>query len=1259
MFLALVLTTAGAATYYVDSAAGNDTNAGTSQAAPWRTLGKVGATSLQPGDMVLLKRGATWREELRVPVSGLPGAPITFSNYGSGPLPLVNGSDLVTGFSLYSGNVWRAAVAWQPYSVYFNDARGRPCASLAEVTSPLDWFWASNYLYVYSASDPDTEFARVEAGRRDYGINSNQKSYLVFDGLETGRTNYIAFNVFAGQGITIRNCNVYSGRLEQSNLRVGAAVKGLLVENCVFGRPSDSDYSGHRLIEIGQAGTIGSGGDWTVRNCTLHWTVETDLGLVGSDFGISVLGCRSGNVLIEGNSLYNIEDDGIYLSNNDTTGTVIVENNYVYKAGNSGIRIWTQKGVLGGLFFIRHNRVEACGYLHNDAMGIHLNGSTNPLVVEHNEIWNCRNLDPNEDDGGGIGIDADSRNVTLRYNRIHDNYGKGVFVYAIGGGHSTNHKIHHNLVWANDSGIIISGQSSSTQARNVEVYNNTCYKNYNGPAKGPNYDCEILIGPDAQNITVKNNILYSSDSGYAYFFFERNLSGIVIDYNCVYKDAGDYVANGSNIGRRTWTRWLLLGYDAHGKNANPQLVDAAGGDFRIASTSPARDAGTSLGISFDIVGTVIPTGPAPDMGAYEYTTAPAPTATPTPTSTSSGAGTATPTPTRTNTPTPTHTSTPPAAATPTPTPTRTPTPTPTATSTPSSGWQTIWSAAGQTGAIPSLNSLSNRNFRDWIKGAAVTRSADSIRLALRGPAAGSPTTVDAVSIGRRAAAGDLYDFAAAPAIVTFGGSRSVVLPPGTTVYSDPLLFGMIPGQDYIVALYLAGTEYLTQWTQSGSVQSHGRAVAADETLIVNAAGYTEHSSIFLVESIEGAQNPTPTPSQTPTPTPTWTHTSTWTPTATWTATATFTPTWTSTPTPTPVPEGSWQEMWSASGQTGMPTPLRNSLTDRNIRNWIRGGTISGGAALVRVRLRGAWGMTGTFVDNASIGPRATVGDGYDFADPPLVLTFQGAPGVAIGPDEIVYSDPVLLNLTPGVDYLAAVYLGGSTLMPYWTESGAVHSYHRTAAQSETELVDVSGYFSTAGVYVVEAIEGYVPPPPTATPTPTPTPLVVTWTTLWQAGSQTGAQPSGNFLSDRNFRNWIKGDRIGSGAPVVRLRLRGHASQATHLDAAAVGLRAAGSANYAAAPVAVTFGGSPAVEIPADDVVYSDPIPFSVAPGVDLLVALYLAGGEYMAQWTQSGSTNSYSRTIALDQTEPADGVRLHGAFQRLCWRPSRAADDLP
>ena len=68
LFLALTLAIAGqlsfaevaAATYYLDSDGGSNTNSGTSPAAAWQTLAHASAQTFQPGDQILLQRGDTF-----------------------------------------------------------------------------------------------------------------------------------------------------------------------------------------------------------------------------------------------------------------------------------------------------------------------------------------------------------------------------------------------------------------------------------------------------------------------------------------------------------------------------------------------------------------------------------------------------------------------------------------------------------------------------------------------------------------------------------------------------------------------------------------------------------------------------------------------------------------------------------------------------------------------------------------------------------------------------------------------------------------------------------------------------------------------------------------------------------------------------------------------------------------------------------------------------------------------------------------------
>jgi hypothetical protein len=94
LLMALAVTgTAFGTTYYVDSAAGNDSFSGTSTSAAWRTLARASAQSYDPGDQILLKRGCVWQEPAFFPVSsGAAGLPIVLADYGTGALPQITGN---------------------------------------------------------------------------------------------------------------------------------------------------------------------------------------------------------------------------------------------------------------------------------------------------------------------------------------------------------------------------------------------------------------------------------------------------------------------------------------------------------------------------------------------------------------------------------------------------------------------------------------------------------------------------------------------------------------------------------------------------------------------------------------------------------------------------------------------------------------------------------------------------------------------------------------------------------------------------------------------------------------------------------------------------------------------------------------------------------------------------------------------------------------------------------------------------------------
>lgn len=90
--------------WFVDSVAGSDANNGTTQATPFATLGTLAtAITAQPSKTtVSLKRGSQFRESL-------PGTVTSCIDYGTGNLPIIDGSNVITGWTV---NGTQAAV-WE------------------------------------------------------------------------------------------------------------------------------------------------------------------------------------------------------------------------------------------------------------------------------------------------------------------------------------------------------------------------------------------------------------------------------------------------------------------------------------------------------------------------------------------------------------------------------------------------------------------------------------------------------------------------------------------------------------------------------------------------------------------------------------------------------------------------------------------------------------------------------------------------------------------------------------------------------------------------------------------------------------------------------------------------------------------------------------------------------------------------------------------------------------------------------------------
>jgi parallel beta-helix repeat protein len=292
---------------------------------------------------------------------------------------------------------------------------------------------------------------------------------------------------------------------------------------------------------------------------------------------------RAHHVIIRKNTVSKCPGGGIY-----TTGAdyIIVEDNIIW--GNAYYSPYANSG----LSFYQNRDID--------------NNTGTKMIIRRNIIYGNKNLVPfyfsdeaNPDkrvitDGNGIIID-DARNTQS-------------FAGSSGTPYKGRTYIANNIVYENGArGIHV------FLSDNVTVVNNTTYQNSSNPAT-PDGEITTIC---ASNVRVYNNILYARadrpantrigtrqaiEQGFcANTPNPDDKASQVFDYNLVFSGTGFDTDKPKNI----------LG-------KNPNFINAVRKDFRLQTTSPAIDAGTSNPAApGDFNRVVRPLGNGVDIGAFE------------------------------------------------------------------------------------------------------------------------------------------------------------------------------------------------------------------------------------------------------------------------------------------------------------------------------------------------------------------------------------------------------------------------------------------------------------------------------------------------------------------------------------------------------------------------------------------------------------------------------------------------------------------
>ena len=494
-------------TYYVDSVKGSDSNAGT-MAAPWRTVAKVNAVKLSPGQSVGFSRGGIWREELDYSSSGTAANPIVYTAYGSGASPILSGSNLIaSGWQKDSGHVWKATVPVQPNIVYFNGTRGTLVSSKGAIRSEFQCSWASGVLYVWSPSgaDPSTYYTApgIESGARGRVIQTGDKSYVTMDGLTVRDGNTLAdgmINVGSTSvvGIAFTNCMVERGATMAFNLKGSTNAVSVTIDNCAI-----RDNGGYAISLTNQFSTV------VISNNT-----------------------------IAGNGWASVRDNQEYSSIAGTLGNAQIFGNSIYANDPA-----CKNGGSIGL------------YCH----GIYyVSASAATVDIHDNKIHDMTT-------GSGVKVIG---SAIVHHNTIYNNGLNGVQL-GQNGTTAVAYLVYSNLIYgnntANGTGAGISEYNGGTGTIQLTIENNTLFNNGNTTG----YEIQIVDQPS--QLTVYNNLMYASPTRRTLGIARALAASAAIDYNLHWRDDGN-AAIAYNGSYPTFVQWQTLGFDVHGMQANPLLT---------------------------------------------------------------------------------------------------------------------------------------------------------------------------------------------------------------------------------------------------------------------------------------------------------------------------------------------------------------------------------------------------------------------------------------------------------------------------------------------------------------------------------------------------------------------------------------------------------------------------------------------------------------------------------------------------------------
>jgi len=607
-----------AAVYHVDDAAGDDARDGLSPTTAWRSLAKVNAADVKPGDRVLFRRGGLWRGQLDVK-SGEPGRPTYYGAYGTGPKPILQGS-----IPRSREEDWEQIAPGLWATRRQDAAEGAP---VGQVKTRWSATWEHGVMGTFAADDT-VRIACTNRPAKPVPGSSGRNALQIWGPDVTGLPSALRFHFKVRGTFLPRDVDVLRGarpflRRAQGGVKIAPkadkdgwrdAVVTLLAEGATF-------PDGRLHMYLGDEAK--TGGTCEIKPVSLNPFNYDPARAIGCDIGILILGEGTawGEKKWEVNQL-TCDLDYCYDTAEDRVVVRLNENPAKAYGSVELAKTWT---------ICSHGRkhdvtVEAFTLRYTGGFCFSGGGATRFAIRNCDMAWIGGGLQYwrlGADGvrgavryGNGVEFWSPTRDCRVERCRIWQVYDAALTPQQTTSTNGFDGVVYRdNVIWQAEYAYEFWNHSPSSRTDNVIFEHNTCvdsgycWSHAQRPnPNGAHIMCYNHVSPGT-NIVIRNNVFCRSSDRGARFWNEWR-EALVMDNNLHYEPLNVLSEKHASWAdrKRGFAPWRFgagphefaryrraTGLDAHALYAEPQFVDPARRDYRLKPGSPGTALATDGG----------------------------------------------------------------------------------------------------------------------------------------------------------------------------------------------------------------------------------------------------------------------------------------------------------------------------------------------------------------------------------------------------------------------------------------------------------------------------------------------------------------------------------------------------------------------------------------------------------------------------------------------------------------------------------------